>query len=416
MTLPDASSASLAADGPDSATAWRRLVVATLIGTIGGVGMWSVPVTLPAVQAEFAIDRAAASLPYTLCMLGFAAGGVLLGKLTDRIGVMVPVIGSAILMGLGYVLASQAHSLWIFALGQGVVAGLGTAVFFGPLMADISHWFDRRRGIAVAIAASGNYIAGAIWPVAIQHGIDRFGWRVTILVVAAVCVAAIVPLALLLRRPPPRHDAPSATGFVRRAPPDLGMSPGALQLILGIAGVACCVAMAMPQVHIVAYCGDLGYGVARGAEMLSLMLGFGIISRVASGFIADRIGGVRTLLLSSALQGVALVLYFLFDGLTSLYVISILFGLFQGGIVPSYAIIVREYFAPQEAGSRIGFVIMATILGMALGGWMSGVIFDMTGSYRIAFANGIAWNLLNLSIATWLLMRSRGARPRLAAA
>jgi MFS family permease len=164
--------------------------------------------------------------------------------------------------------------------------------------------------------------------------------------------------------------------------------------------------MSMPQVHIVAYCGDLGYGVARGAEMLSLMLGFGIISRVSSGFIADRIGGVRTLLLGSVLQGVALVFYLLFDGLTSLYVISALFGLFQGGIVPSYAIIVREYFPPREAGTRLGLVLMATLLGMALGGWMSGVIFDLTGSYTAAFANGIAWNLVNVSIMVWLLRRS----------
>jgi MFS family permease len=164
--------------------------------------------------------------------------------------------------------------------------------------------------------------------------------------------------------------------------------------------------MAMPQVHIVAYCGDLGYGVARGAEMLSLMLGFGIISRVASGFIADRIGGVRTLLLGAVLQGVALVLYTLFDGLTSLYVISALFGLFQGGIVPSYAIIVREYFAPKEAGTRLGLVLMATLLGMALGGWMSGAIFDLTGSYSAAFLNGIVFNLLNVSIMVWLLQRS----------
>jgi MFS family permease len=167
--------------------------------------------------------------------------------------------------------------------------------------------------------------------------------------------------------------------------------------------------MSMPQVHIVAYCGDLGYGPARGAEMLSLMLGLGIISRLATGVIADRVGGVATLLMGSTLQGVALVLYLLFDGLASLYVISALFGLFQGGIVPSYAIIVREYFPPREAGTRIGLVIMATLFGMALGGWMSGAIFDLTGSYRAAFANGLAWNLLNVSIATWLLLR-RGGR------
>ena len=160
----------------------------------------------------------------------------------------------------------------------------------------------------------------------------------------------------------------------------------------------------------VAYCGDLGYGAARGAEMLSLMLGFGIVSRIASGFIADRIGGVRTLLLGSVLQGTALFLYLFFDGLTSLYVISALFGLFQGGIVPSYAIIVREYFSPREAGTRIGLVLMATLVGMALGGWLSGAIFDLTGSYQAAFLNGLGWNLLTVTIAAWLLLRSRGRR------
>src|SRR6266513_1785096 len=179
----------------------------------------------------------------------------------------------------------------------------------------------------------------------------------------------------------------------------------ALQAVLCVAGVACCVAMAMPQVHIVAYCGDLGYGVARGAEMLSLMLGFGIFSRIASGFVADRIGGVATLLLGSTLQGVALLLYLLFDGLASLYVISALFGLFQGGIVPMYALIVREYFSPREAATRLGVVLMATLFGMALGGWMSGAIFDLTGSYRAAFVNGLLWNMLSLLIVLWLLMR-----------
>jgi len=163
----------------------------------------------------------------------------------------------------------------------------------------------------------------------------------------------------------------------------------------------------MPQVHIVAYCGDLGYGVARGAEMLSLMLGFGIVSRIGSGFIADRIGGVRTLLLGSVLQGAALFLYLWFDGLMSLYVISALFGLFQGGIVPSYAIIVREYFLPREAATRVGIVLMATLLGMALGGWLSGLVFDLTGSYRAAFLNGLGWNLLNVAIMVWLMQRTR---------
>jgi MFS family permease len=185
----------------------------------------------------------------------------------------------------------------------------------------------------------------------------------------------------------------------------MGLRPATALALLSIAGVSCCVAMSMPQVHIVAYCGDLGIGPARGARMLSLMLGLGVVSRLVSGWISDRIGGLRTLLLGSMLQGVALLLFLPFDGVVSLYVVSGLFGLFQGGIVPSYALIVREHFAPAEAGARVGTVLMATLFGMALGGWLSGAVFDWTGSYRAAFLNGIGWNALNLSIAGFLLYR-----------
>src|SRR6185369_6312392 len=269
----------------------------------------------------------------------------------------------------------------------------------------ISHWFVQRRGIAVAIAASGNYIAGTIWPPVVQHFIATSGWRATHIGIGLFCLVAMLPLTFALRRRLSIHDseADNATDRMTEVP----LSPFALQVLLCIAGVACCVAMSMPQVHIVAYCGDLGYGVARGAEMLSLMMAFGIVSRIGSGFIADWVGGLRTLLLGSVLQGVALVLYTLFNGLTPLYVISALFGLFQGGIVPSYAIIVREYFSPREAATRLGIILMATLFGMALGGWMSGVIFDYTGSYRAAFLNGIAWNALNVCIALWLILRPR---------
>jgi MFS family permease len=186
----------------------------------------------------------------------------------------------------------------------------------------------------------------------------------------------------------------------------MGMTPATVQMLLCVAGVACCVAMSMPQVHIVAYCGDLGFGAARGAEMLSLMLGLGVVSRLASGWISDRIGGLRTLLLGSILQGVALLMFLPFQGLVSLYVVAGLFGLFQGGIVPAYALIVREHFSPREAGARVGTVLMATLFGMALGGWMSGAVFDLTGSYRAAFINGIAWNLLNVSIVGFLMFRA----------
>jgi MFS family permease len=393
--------------GVESSSAWWRLVVAVVLGTIGSIGMWSVPVVLPAVQAEFGVSRADAALPYTLAMLGFACGGVVLGRLSDRLGIVAPVVCGATALGLGYIAAGLASNLLAFALVHAVI-GFGASATFGPLMADASRWFARRRGIAVAIASCGNYLAGAVWPPILHHFIVGEGWRATHVGAGMFCALTMLPLVLLLRRPASAHEVVAAGPFAAGAQRGIGLSPNALQVALCIAGLACCVAMSMPQVHIVAYCGDLGYGVARGAEMLSLMLGFGIFSRIASGLVADRIGGVATLLAGSVLQGVALLLYLVFDGLFSLYVISALFGLFQGGIVPMYAVIVRDYFPPREAGTRLGIVLMATLFGMALGGWMSGVIFDLTGSYRAAFANGLIWNLVNASIALWLLVRPSG--------
>jgi len=395
----------------ESRYAWARMLAALGLMTLGGAGMYGVTVVLPEIQAEFGVARSAASLPYTLTMLGFGIGGVLMGRLADRFGVMVPVLVGAAALGVGFVAAGHAGSLLEFSLAQGLVIGmLGTAATFAPLVADTSLWFTRRRGIAVAIVISGNYVAGALWPPLMQHFFDTVGWRATYAGVGIVCFAAMLPLALMLRRRPPTLGASPAgappKSVLRPALP-LGFTPNQLTALLCVAGVACCVAMSMPQVHIVAYCGDLGFGPARGAQMLSLMLGCGIVSRLASGWICDRIGGLRTLLLGSALQAIALALFLPFNGLVSLYVVSALFGLFQGGIVPSYAIIVREYFPPHEAGERVGAVITATLFGMALGGWLSGAIYDLTGSYRAAFLNGIGFNLLNVSIAVFLLRRSR---------
>lgn len=408
MTAPAGGSP---ADDIESPYAWLRLVTAVLLATIGGVGMWSVVVALPAIQADFGVDRAAAALPYTLAMLGFGAGGVLLGRLADRAGIVPPLIIGAGAIGLGYVGVGQSASLSQVAAAQCLI-GLGCSVSFGPLMADVSHWFVRRRGIAVTIVAAGNYLAGVVWPPVTQHFIAADGWRATHTGIGLFCLATMLPLVLVMRRrvPATSHASADVAAAARRA--DMPLSPNAVQVLLCIAGVGCCVAMATPQVHLVAYCGDLGYGPARGAEMLSLMLGLGIISRVGSGFIADRIGGVRTLLIGSVLQGTALLLYLSFNGLTSLYVISGLFGLFQGGIVPSYAIIVREYFPPKEAGTRVGLVLLATLGGMALGGWLAGAIFDLTGSYQAAFLDGIGWNLLNIGTMTFLLLRARGTRLR----
>jgi len=404
----------------DSRYAWVRLGITLALMTIGSGAMYVIAVVLPAVQAEFGVARADASLPYTLMMIGFGIGGLVMGRLADRFGVMVPTLIGAAGLASGFVAAGLSGSITSFALAHGVLLGFfGASATFAPLVADTSLWFVRRRGVAVAICASGNYVAGAIWPPVVQHFVASAGWRPTYIGLGVFCAVTLPLLALLMRPRPPAAVAGAArSSKVVASTRPFGLSMGHAQALLCIAGVACCVAMAMPQVHIVAYCGDLGYGAARGAEMLSLMLACGIVSRLVSGVICDHIGGLATLLLGSVLQGVALLLFLPFDGLVSLYVISALFGLFQGGIVPAYAIIVREHFPPAEAGARVGAVLMATLFGMALGGWMSGEVFDLTGSYHAAFLNGLAWNLLNLSIASWLLWRWRRSvhpgRPALA--
>jgi len=297
-----------------------------------------------------------------------------------------------------------------------LLLGLGTAVGFGPLIADISHWFLKRRGIAVALVASGNYLSGAIWPTVLTDMLATGGWREVYMTLALLSIVIIPPLSLLLRRrvPEDAHSVSDAAVALRAG--SVGLSPRALQYLLGLAGIGCCVAMSMPQVHIVAYCVGLGYGPAVGAEMLSLMLLGGVVSRIISGLVADKLGGVMTLLIGSVLQCIALFLYLPWDGMVSLYIISLMFGLAQGGIVPSYALVVREYMPAKEAGTRVGFVMMMTILGMALGGWMSGWIYDVTGSYQMAFVNGILWNGLNIAIMLWLLSRARPRDPSVAVA
>ncbi len=411
MTLPRAGGTPPA---PDSRYAWRRLAISLALSTIGGVGLWSAVVVLPTIEAEFGVGRGGASIPYTATMVGFSVGGVLMGRLADRFGITVPLILGTLMLGAGFLAAGLSASYWQFVLAQALLIGmLGSSVTFGPLVADVSLWFLRQRGMAVAIVASGNYLAGTIWPSLLQHAIQLVGWRHAFMGVGGICLVTMLPLALLLRRRAAVEEPVSGI----RLQSSVGQTPlpaGQLQALLVVAGLACCIAMSMPQVHIIAYCGDLGYGPARGAEMLSLMLGLGVVSRLVSGVIADRIGGLGTLMLGSAFQCLALVFYLPFDGLTSLYLVSALFGLSQGGIVPSYALIVRDYFPAREAGARVGLVLMATVIGMAIGGWMSGEIHDLTGSYRAAFLNGIGWNLLNMAIAFWLLLGRIRTRESLA--
>ena len=385
----------------DGRPAWARLAVCLVIATIGNVGMWAIVVIMPAVETEFAADRAGASLPYTLTMLGYALGNVAIGGAVDRFGLRPVLRLSAGVIAAGFALAALAPSLAVLSAVQFLI-GLGAAAAFGPLIADISHWFRRRRGIAVAIAASGNYLSGALWPLAIAPFSAAYDWRAAYLALAVIVLATVIPLTLAMGNAPPRQSGPAI------GPAAVAGGGRGVILLLCLAGVGCCVAMSMPQVHIVAFCVDLGYGPAVGSQMLSLMLMGGVVSRLIFGLIGDRLGGVRTVLIGSGLQCMALFLYLPFDGIVSLYLVSLVFGLSQGGIVPSYALIVREYLPAAQAGAKVGQVMMSTILGMALGGWLSGAIHDWTGSYTAAFLNGIGWNLLNIAILLTLLVRARG--------
>src|SRR6516164_4644636 len=389
--------------------AWLRLTISLLLSTIAGIGMWSSVVALPSVKADFVIDRATASLPFTFAFTGYAFGGALMGRLADRLGIVIPVTIGTVMLGLGYLSSSFSVAAWQYAIAYGVI-GVGSSAAFAPLMADISHWFTRQRGIAVAIVSCGSYLAGTIWPPAIEYALTSVGWRQTHAFIGVLSVGTMLPLILALRPRAPTIQVNAVDVVSDGAQRTFGLSPNALQVTLMIAGVCCCVTMSTPQVQIVAYCGDLGYEPARGAEMLSLMMGLGIVSRLLAGSVADRLGGLTTLAILSTLQAVATFPYILFDDLAALYAMSGIFGLFNGGLIPMYAVTVREYFSPHEAGARVGIVIGATLLGMALGGWLSGVIFDLTGSYPATFINAVIWNLFNLVILLWLLSRGRRTR------
>ena len=388
----------------DSAYSWTRLAISLTLAVVGNVGMWAVVVVLPAMQTEFGIDRAEATLPYIATMLGFAGGNVLFGRALDRLGIAAVLSAAALCTGSGFALAALAGSLGPLTLAH-VLLGLGASGSFGPLIADISQWFHRRRGIAVAITASGNYVSGVIWPPAIVWAMGDGGWRHAYSLIAVTVLVVVIPGTALLRRRIDAHSTARAASAAAERARATGLSPTALQAMLALAGVGCCVAMSMPQVHIVALCIDRGFGAEAGAGMLSLMLAGGVVSRLASGALADRLGDLRTLIIGSFLQCAALCLFLIQGDLASLYLISLAFGLAQGGIVPSYALIIREFLPPAEAGRRVGLVMAATIGGMALGGWMSGWLYDQSGSYSLAIWNGVGWNVLNLTIALTILYR-----------
>jgi MFS family permease len=389
----------------DSANSWRRLVYAVLIGLISNASLWTAVALMPSLQGQFEITRTEASYPYIAIMAGFLIASPALGRLSDRHGIARVLFFASFIGSLGYIAGSFAQSFPAFLMCQ-VIVGIGTAAGFAPLAADISHWFRRHRGLAVAIVSSTGYISGIIWSTVIAQVLHQGSWRDVHLIIG-IAVLAIAPLSYLLRRRVPNAFLDEADRRSKSRSGTARLPASAVKWLLAIAGVSCCIAMAMPQVHLVSFCVDLGLTIRQGNDLLSTMLLGGIVSRIVSGAIIDRVGAARILMIGSALQMLALSLYIPFDGLASLYVVSLVFGLAQGGILPSYPIIVRDYLPARSAGAAIGFVATATQFGMAFGGWLSGWIFDQTGSYFMAFFNGIAFNAVNLILVGFLIFATR---------
>ena len=372
----------------------------------GFAGLYSIVVALKPVAAELDASRGAVSFAYAVLFTGFGFGGILMGWWSDRVGIMWPALTGSIAIASGLFLAGHATALWQIVLAYGLLVGfLGLSSLMVPLVANITHWFDRRRGIATSVVISGSYLAGTMWPPLLQIGIDEIGWRETWIRTGVVCLVVMTPLSLLLR-PRIRLPRDSALDGLRRRRA-LGFTPTTMQSLLCMAGLGCCIAMATPQAHIVAHATDLGHPAARGAEMLSIVFFGGFVSRIVYGWISDRIGGLRTLVIGSVGQAVTIACFIPIEGLVELYIACALFGLSQGGIVPSYALIVRRYFLAGEAGWRLGWIMLFTMLGMAFGGWLAGVLFDLTGTYSTAFLAAIVFNIVNLLIAGLFLLRSR---------
>jgi MFS family permease len=383
---------------------------------VGSGAMYLVVVALKPIAAEFGWPRAVPSLCYSLALLGAGFGGLFWGSLSDRIGMARPALLGGCMVALGAWLASTADGMLTLYVAHGLFIGfLGNGVFVAPLLANITRWFDRRLGMAVAVVATGQSMAGAVWPPILRYLTDAHGWRQAFSTYAVIALVLLLPLGLMLRARPRMPAAPS-TAARHGSGRVLGWPATMVVAMLCLAIVGCCVAMAMPMVHLIAYATDLGHPSARAAEMLAVLLAGAVISRLAFGAVADRIGGLWTLLIGSCGQVLMLIGFTLVESMLGLYLVAALFGLAYGGIVPCYAIIVRELFPIGQVGWRIGIVFLFGTVGMALGGWLGGQIFDLTGSYHSAFQVGIAFNLGNLAVVGTLLLRQGRALPRHAAA
>jgi MFS family permease len=377
---------------------------------------WINAVALKDIAAEVNGERSIPALASALAWLGLGAGGILMGRIAERVGTRWTVIFGSLMIGLGLFISSFGPP-WPLWIGHGLFIGvIGLGGINAPLYIYVSRWFDRRRGSALALISSGSYLAGAMWPPLFERGIAYFGWRDTMLYYAALEVIVIVPLAAIYFRHPPEVIPPAAAANARsQSERVLGWPPNLVFGLLCVAAVLCCVPMAMPQSHLVAFCSDLGIARSTGALMLSVLLATAFLSRQIWGAISDRIGGVATVLIGSAWQAAAMTGLLMIQSEVGLFTVAAAFGLGFSGIVPAYVLAMRELFPAAEASWRIPTVLMFSGGGMALGGWLAGALYDHFGYYAPAFAAGIGANILNLMVVGVLVVQQRWAR-RLAAA
>jgi MFS family permease len=391
----------------ETRTSWVIATVALVIIAMAFGSAWIVVVALKDIAAEVAGMRSIPALAASLAWLGSGVGGLMMGWAAERVGVRWTVTLGALMIGAGLALSTLGPStpLWV---GHGLFVGfLGIAGINAPLYIYVSHWFDRRRGSALALISSGSYLAGALWPPVFERAIATVGWRQTMLWYAALEILLIVPLAIFLRNRPITSPPPVKAGAITEKPRVLGWPPNLVFGLILFASVMCCIPMAMPQGHLVAFCSDLGMTASVGALMLSVLLGTAVVSRQVWGLVSDRLGGLITALLGCALQTVSMLAFMFTQGELGLLTVSAVFGLGFSGVIPAYVLAVRELFPPHEASWRIPAVFLGTGTGMATGGWLAGYLYDYFGYYAPAFGAGVFFNVINLVILTVLVGRQR---------
>ena len=387
---------------------WIVASVALLVMMMAFGAAWITAVALKDIAGELGGTRSIPALASSLAWLGQGAGGILMGRIADRVGTRWTVLFGALMIGVGLSISTlgSPSALWI---GHGLFMGLiGLGGINAPMYIYVSRWFDRRRGSALALISSGSYLAGAIWPPVFERAIAGIGWRQTMLCYAIAEIVVIVPLAAIYFRHPPEDVRPAATlGAGSGARRLFGLPHNLVFAMMCGASVLCCLPMAMPQGHLVAFCSDLGITRSIGALMLSVLLGTAFFSRQIWGAIADRIGGLATVLIGSACQAASMAGFLFTQNETGLFTVAAAFGLGFSGIIPAYVLAVRELFPASEASWRIPTFLLCSGCGMAAGGWLAGLLYDHYGTYAPAFAAGVVANCLNLLVIGVLVARQR---------